>query len=67
MTGAVPRGRAIAGEQDGFMPLEGAKASQAAIPGSRLELLPTGHAAAIEAPEDFNRIVLEFLAGVEAG
>ena len=32
------------------------------IPGSRLEVLPTGHAAALEAPEQFNRIVLDFLA-----
>lgn len=57
----------IAGDKDGYMPLEGARASQAAIPGSRLEVLPTGHAAAIEAPEDFNRIVAGFLEGVEGG
>lgn len=54
----------IAGEQDGFMPLDAARAAQSAIPKSRLAVLPTGHAAAIEAPEDFNRIVLEFLSGV---
>lgn len=54
----------IAGEQDGFMTLDAARASQAAIPESRLEVLPTGHAAALEAPEDFNRIVLDFLSGV---
>lgn len=56
----------IAGEQDGFMPLDTARAAQSAIPNSRLEVLPTGHAAAIEAPEDFNRIVLEFLSEVAA-
>ncbi len=54
----------IAGEQDGFMALDTARASHAAIPGSRLEVLPTGHAAALEAPDDFNRIVLDFLSGV---
>ena len=54
----------IAGEQDGFMALDAARAAQSAIPSSRLEVLPTGHAAAIEAPEDFNRIVLDFLSGV---
>lgn len=54
----------IAGERDSFMAMEAAQAVQAAIPGSRLEVLPTGHAAAIEAPGDFNRIVLDFLADV---
>jgi pimeloyl-ACP methyl ester carboxylesterase len=55
----------IAGERDSFMPLEAARVTQAAVPNSRLEVLPTGHAAAIEAPEDFNRIVLGFLSDVE--
>jgi len=54
----------IAGERDSFMTLEAARATHAAIPNSRLELLPTGHAAAIEAPADFNRIVGEFLIGI---
>lgn len=52
----------IAGERDSFLPLDAARAAHAAIPNSRLEVLPTGHAAAIEAPADFNRIVGEFLA-----
>jgi pimeloyl-ACP methyl ester carboxylesterase len=54
----------IAGERDSFMPLEAARATHAAIANSRLEVLPTGHAAAIEAPAEFNRIVLEFLVGL---
>jgi pimeloyl-ACP methyl ester carboxylesterase len=54
----------IAGERDSFMATEAAQAAQAAIPGSRVEILSTGHAAAIEAPEDFNRIVLDFLSDV---
>jgi len=53
----------IAGERDSFLTLDAARAAHAAIPNSRLEVLPTGHAAAIEAPADFNRIVEEFLAG----
>ncbi|MDI6858328.1 MAG: alpha/beta hydrolase [Dehalococcoidia bacterium] len=54
----------IAGSQDAFTPLEAARATAAAIPGSRLEVLPTGHAAAIEAPQEFNRVVTDFLAGL---
>ncbi|HUS81842.1 MAG TPA: alpha/beta hydrolase [Dehalococcoidia bacterium] len=54
----------IAGEHDAFMPLESARLTHAAIAGGRLEVLPTGHAAALEAPDEFNRIVLDFLAGV---
>jgi pimeloyl-ACP methyl ester carboxylesterase len=54
----------IAGENDGFMSLEAARLTHEAIAGSRLEVLPAGHAAALEAPEQFNRIVLNFLAEV---
>jgi 2-succinyl-6-hydroxy-2,4-cyclohexadiene-1-carboxylate synthase len=54
----------IAGESDAFTPLESARLTHAAIPGSRFEVLPTGHAAALEAPDDYSRIVLDFLAGV---
>lgn len=54
----------VAGEQDAFMPLESLRAMHAALRSSRLEILPTGHAAALEAPDEFNRIVLDFLANV---
>jgi pimeloyl-ACP methyl ester carboxylesterase len=54
----------IAGARDSFVPLAAARATHAAIPNSRLEVLPTGHAAAIEAPADLNRIVREFLTGI---
>lgn len=57
----------IAGEHDSFMPLAAAKSTHAAIVGSRLEVLPTGHAAAIEAPGEFNRIVIDFLTGPARG
>ena len=56
----------IAGEQDAFMPLESLRAMHAALPGSRMRVLPTGHAAALEAPDEFNRIVLDFLADVRS-
>ncbi|MFH0847620.1 MAG: alpha/beta hydrolase [Chloroflexota bacterium] len=51
----------IAGEHDTGMGPEQAKQVQAAIPGSKLVVLPTGHAAAIEAPEQFNAAVMEFV------
>ncbi len=56
----------IAGEYDAFTPLESAQATHEAILGSRLEVLPTGHAAALEAPDEFNRIVLDFLEEVRS-
>jgi pimeloyl-ACP methyl ester carboxylesterase len=36
-----------------------------AIADSTVVILPTGHAAAIEAPEAFNRAVLDFMSRVE--
>jgi pimeloyl-ACP methyl ester carboxylesterase len=53
----------IAGEKDGLMGAESGQASQKLIPGSQLKVMATGHAAAIEKPEEFNSTVLEFLAG----
>ncbi|MBI4302008.1 MAG: alpha/beta fold hydrolase, partial [Chloroflexi bacterium] len=52
----------IAGEYEG--PVERAKASQEAIPGSQLRILPTGHGSAVEAPQAFNNTLLEFLASI---
>jgi 3-oxoadipate enol-lactonase len=57
----------VAGERDAFMSVQMARAAQAAIAGSRLKLLPTGHTPALEGPQEFNRIVLDFLAGVRNG
>ncbi|MGA2286011.1 MAG: alpha/beta hydrolase [Dehalococcoidia bacterium] len=57
----------IAGERDAFMSLDMARAARAVIAGSRLELMPTGHTPALEAPQEFDRIVLDFLAGVQDG
>jgi pimeloyl-ACP methyl ester carboxylesterase len=41
---------------------------QETLPGARLEILPnTGHAVNIEEPEKINRLIAEFVGGVEAG
>lgn len=55
----------IGGEHDGLMGVESVRAGQALIRGSQLKILPTGHAAAIEMPGEFNTTVMEFLAGVD--
>jgi len=52
----------IAGEQDNFMAVSVANAMKKAIRNSKVVVLPTGHAAAIEAPDDFNKAVLDFMA-----
>jgi pimeloyl-ACP methyl ester carboxylesterase len=52
----------IVGQNDqGFGP-EQAKQAQAALPNSKVVVLPTGHASPIEAPEQFNKTVLDFVA-----
>jgi pimeloyl-ACP methyl ester carboxylesterase len=55
----------IAGDRDSFMAVEEARAMEKAIADSTVVILPTGHAAAIEAPEAFNRAVLDFMSRVE--
>jgi len=51
----------IAGEQDSFMSLEVAQSMERALPRVKTVIVPTGHAAALEMPDRFNRIVLDFL------
>lgn len=53
----------IVGENDLYMGVEQGKHAHEAIVGSKLVILPTGHAAALELPEKFNSAVLEFLSG----
>jgi proline-specific peptidase len=53
----------IGGEYD-FGGPDGAKATQKAIRGSQLKIFPTGHAPAIEVPQEYNETVLKFLAGI---
>ena len=57
----------IAGEYDVFSGPEAGKAVQSMIPGAELRVFPTGHAAAMEQPEDYNQTVLSFLAKVKKG
>ncbi|MFC1901837.1 alpha/beta fold hydrolase [Chloroflexota bacterium] len=54
----------IAGENDALMPLDQSKLAQQVIVGSKLVVLPAGHAANLELPEKFNSAVLEFLSEV---
>jgi 3-oxoadipate enol-lactonase len=55
----------IAGEFDSLVGLESGKQVQKALAGSKFVTLPTGHAAAIEQPGQFNSVVLEFLSELE--
>jgi 3-oxoadipate enol-lactonase len=55
----------IVGENDLYMGVEQGKQAHEAITGSKLIILPTGHAAAIELPNKFNLAVLEFLSEVK--
>jgi len=51
----------IAGENDALMDVSVAKSMKDSIDNAILELLPTGHAAALELPAEFNKAVLDFL------
>lgn len=51
----------IAGENDPYMNLEVVKAMEKDMPRAVLKILPAGHAAAIEMPEMFNEVVLDFM------
>lgn len=54
----------IVGKHDREMFIEGAANIQEALPGSKMVILPTGHAAAIELPDKFNEAVMDFLSGI---
>lgn len=54
----------IAGEHDFYGGPASAKATQEAIRGSQLKVFPTGHASALEQPQEYNETVLRFLAEV---
>ena len=55
----------IAGDSDGFMDLSVAESMKKSINNAVLEVLPTGHAAAVESPREFNRAVLDFVKGLQ--
>lgn len=54
----------IVGANDAYMGVEQGKQVHEAIVGSKLVILPTGHAAAVELPDKFNSAVAEFLSEV---
>jgi pimeloyl-ACP methyl ester carboxylesterase len=55
----------IAGEEDTLIPLSEARALQAGIAGSRLEILSqAGHLPNLERPSAFNTVITEFLASL---
>jgi 3-oxoadipate enol-lactonase len=56
----------IAGEHDALMGRSVAESMKEAIADAELKVLPTGHASPLEAPEEFNRTVLDFMAGLPA-
>lgn len=51
----------IAGEHDPYMNLEVVAAMERDMAKAELKILPSGHAPAIETPEAFNTVVLDFL------
>jgi pimeloyl-ACP methyl ester carboxylesterase len=51
----------VVGENDWIMGLAQGEEAHEAMPGSKLVVLPTGHAAPIESPDKFNVAVVEFL------
>ena len=55
----------IVGEEDAVTPVKTARAMHAAIPGSRLEILPgAGHVSNLEKPAAFNHVLGEFLSSL---
>jgi pimeloyl-ACP methyl ester carboxylesterase len=55
----------LVGDQDGVTPLANARAIAAAVPGSRVRIVPgTAHLTMLERPELFNVALIEFLAGL---
>jgi pimeloyl-ACP methyl ester carboxylesterase len=55
----------LAGDSDGFLPLNVAESMKSFMKDAALKVLHTGHAAAIEAPKEFNQAVLDFMKKVE--
>ena len=52
----------VAGEWDPVTTVADAQAMQASIPGSKVAVVPASHLSNLEAPEAFERAVLNFLA-----
>jgi pimeloyl-ACP methyl ester carboxylesterase len=57
----------IVGEEDVLTPPKESRAMHAAIPGSRLEIIPSaGHVSNVERPAAFNQVLTEFIGTVGA-
>jgi len=55
----------LVGDQDGVTPLANARAIAAAVPGTKIRIIPaTAHMTMLERPEAFNAALLEFLAAL---
>lgn len=55
----------IVGENDAIAGVDQGNMTQKAIFGSKLVIFPTGHATAIELPDRFNSVVMDFLSAVK--
>ena len=56
----------IVGEHDAITPVADSEAMHRTIPGSRLEVVRgAGHVSNVEKPEEFNRVLLDFLRSVD--
>ena len=51
----------IHGEHDPMAAMEKRVKAHESLPGSKMITLPVGHTSAVEAPEEFNRLVMDFL------
>jgi pimeloyl-ACP methyl ester carboxylesterase len=51
----------VAGKHDAMMTPDVVESMQRAFSDSTVKVLQTGHASAIEAPDDFNQIVVDFM------
>ena len=70
LTGVLPKVEVpvlvVVGRQDEFTPVAKAEEMQAALPNGELVVIEdAGHMPNLERPEEFNELVLAFLAGVE--
>ncbi len=51
----------VAGKHDAMMTPDVVESMQKALSDSTVKVLPTGHASAVEAPDDFNQTVIDFM------
>ncbi len=58
----------ISGDEDTLTPLQNAQLMQQRIPGASLSMVPrAGHYAARENPEEYSRVLRQFLDGLQLG